>query len=117
MLDIENAILVTPGRHGWTWQLVDSRGFTTATGAAVCQADAMETAWRMARATSDSRRIHCPEMSVGGHAPDHPRSSERRLQELSDEAMPHSIVHASGQCVAPGSSERDQVDDAFAPRL
>jgi hypothetical protein len=60
----ETAILVSPGPGGWTWELIDSFGSTTAAGVAECQASAMETAWLMAKASAEFGPTAYPDIKV-----------------------------------------------------
>jgi hypothetical protein len=49
MQNARHAVTVAQKGQGWTWELIDADGVTTAAGVAAHQEGAMELAWRAAR--------------------------------------------------------------------
>ncbi len=67
----KHTIMVRPNAQGWTWELIDRDGATTAEGIAAHQEGAMGSVWRAAKSSSNAAPGEFPEI-VLGH-PDKPR--------------------------------------------
>jgi hypothetical protein len=59
------AIKVTAGARGWTWELIDTDGVTTACGLANTQEDAMEAAWHAVRVSPEAALSEFPNIVLG----------------------------------------------------
>jgi hypothetical protein len=71
MQTAKHAIKVTRVADGWTWTLLDGRGGAAAQGAAPRQQEAMETAWRAAKAFARGRRTAFPDIIVEQRRTEH----------------------------------------------
>jgi hypothetical protein len=65
MQGANHAIRVGAIVQGWTWELIDSEGVTTAEGYAADQDSAMASAWRAARSYVKTAPDEYPDVVVG----------------------------------------------------